>query len=59
MKWEELTKIFMMFSNCDKLFGLHDLYKINSALYGLKVYCLIIMIMSLATVTYGYYSYFI
>ena len=35
MKRKELTKPFMMISNWLKLFGLHDFWKINSALWGL------------------------
>ena len=33
---KELTVTFMMISNLNKPFGLHDLYKNNSALYGLN-----------------------
>ena len=36
MNQKELTKTIMMISNWNKLFGLQDLYKINSALYGLN-----------------------
>ena len=36
MNQKELTKTFMMISNWKNPFGLHDLYKINSALWGLK-----------------------
>ena len=32
MKQKELTKTFMMSSNLNKHFDLHNLYKINSAL---------------------------
>ena len=32
MNQKELTKTFMMISNGSKRFGLHDFYKINSAL---------------------------
>ena len=32
MNQKELTKTFMMIPNWLKLIGLHDLYKINSAL---------------------------
>ena len=38
MNQKELTKTFMMISNGLKPFGLHDFYKINSALCGLKGY---------------------
>ena len=32
MKHKELTETFMMISNWNKPFGIHDLYKITSAL---------------------------
>ena len=37
MNQEELTKTFMMILNLNKPFGVRDLYKINSALYGLTL----------------------
>ena len=38
MNHKELTKTFMIISNWNKPFGLHELYKINSAFEGLKAY---------------------
>ena len=36
MKRKELSEPFMMISNWKEPFGLHSLYKNNSALYDLK-----------------------
>ena len=38
MKQKDLTKPFLMISNLNKSLGLHDLYKINSTLEGLRSY---------------------
>ena len=37
MKRKELTKIFMMISNCKKPFGIHGLFTNISALYGPRI----------------------
>ena len=37
MRRKELTKTFMMISNCKKNFGLHGLYENISTLYGLTL----------------------